>query len=118
MVQTRESENPMFLNAIRRALSYQRRHAIEFNIAGAVAGLVTAAILATGFFTRGVATPTAAPHSWGWFTGPIMALLHDGGNWHLLSVALIGGIEVGVLTLFIAVRLRYFYAYRRQLRQR
>lgn len=106
------------ITEIRRALAYQRRHGLEFNIAGAVAGLVMSGIFAVGFLTRGVATPTPAPHGMGWFTGPTLGLLHDGGNWHLLAVSYVGGIAVGLLALYVAVQLRYFYAYRRQLRQR
>lgn len=105
------------ITAIRRALAYLRRHSIEFNIAGAVVGLVAGVVFAVGFFTRGMPTPTAAPHGWGWLTEPPLAYLHDGGNWHLAFASLLGGIAVGVQALVIAVRMRYFFAYRREMRR-
>lgn len=108
----------MFITAIRQALAYQRHHAVEFNIAGAVAGLVTGVIFAVGFFTRSMPTPTAAPHGWGWLTGPLLTFLHEGGNWYLAFASLLGGIAVGVQALVVAVHMRYFFAHRREMRLR
>ncbi|HSW77328.1 MAG TPA: hypothetical protein VLG36_00845 [Candidatus Chromulinivoraceae bacterium] len=69
----------MLLSAFRRFQNFQRRHGLEFNVAGAATGLVTGTILAVGFLTRSDATPAPAPHGIGWLTGPVLALIHDGG---------------------------------------